>query len=313
MSLPWTAPREVLPLVAPYGGLKDPCVVAHDGAWHLFATGCKDGYTYDLVHATAPHPAGPWTYAAPSVVAGHTGRDLCAPGVVSDGTRLHLFLHESYNVPGGAITHLTSDDGGATFTARGTALRSHAGTSEAGVYDAHPGEVGGRKYLVYAGFSAVGEPDLHLARADDWHGPWERLGVVLGHDDVPCHNPRGCDAYEWGLEGGQLTELPDGRTLLLGVCFLPDGGQGARQRAFLALAGDAEGPYEVIGPAIDPAAYGRTGENGHGCVVVDGGDVHLYFQHRDGEGLPWTLHVASVPAAAIPAAISEGATLESVA
>ena len=309
MPLPWTAPTEVLPLRPPYGGLKDPCVVHHDGRWHLFATGCKDGYEYDVVHATAPRPAGPWTYERPSRVVGHTGPSACAPGVVSDGDALHLYLQESYNVPGGAITHLVSDDDGRTFTARGTALRSHAGTSEAGIYDAHPAEVGGTPYLVYAGFARVGEPDLHLARATTWDGPWERLGAVLTHDDVPCQNARGCEAYEWGLEGGQLAGLPDGRTLLLGVCFLPAGAHGARQRALLAVADDPAGPYEVLGAAIDPAAYGRTGENGHGCVVVDGDDVHLFFQHRDGDGLPWALHHARVGAAAIGGA----APLESVA
>jgi hypothetical protein len=307
--LGWGTPKEVLPLEAPYGSLKDPCVVLHRGVWHLFATGCKDGFCYDVVHATASSPAGPWTPHAPSVLVGGDGPSACAPGVVSDGERLHLYLQEAYNELGGAITHLVSEDDGATFVAAGTALRSRPGTSEAGIYDAHPGEVGGAKYLVYAGFAAVGEPDLHLARARDWNGPWERLGVILGHDDVPCHNARGCEYYEWGLEGGQLAELPDGRSLLLGVCFLPTGEQGARQRAILAVAERPEGPYDLLGPAIEPAAYGRPGENGHGCVVVHDGYVHLYFQHRDGEGLPWTLHTASVPAHAIPRATR----LESVA
>ncbi|HEV2889381.1 MAG TPA: hypothetical protein VGX28_03320 [Frankiaceae bacterium] len=298
--LAWRQPSPVLPLVPPYGGLKDPCVVLHRGVWHLFATGCKDGFCYDVVHATAPRPEGPWTWLAPSVLDGGDGPSACAPGVVSDGDRLHLYLQQAYNELGGDITHLVSDDDGATFVSRGTALRSHAGTTEAGVYDAHPGEVGGTRYLVYAGFASVGEPDLHLARAATWDGVWERRGVILGHDDVPCHNPRGCDAYEWGLEGGQIAELPDGRTLLLGVCFLPDGEHGSRQRAILAVADHPEGPYDFLGPAIEPRAYGRPGENGHGCVVVHEGRVYLYFQHRDGEGSPWTLHVSSVPASAIP-------------
>lgn len=298
-SLPWSRPTEVLPLAAPYGGLKDPCVVAYGGEWHLFATGCKEGYTYDVVHATAPHPDGPWTWQAAAVLDA-SGPSACAPGVAADGDVLHLYLQESYNVLGGSITHLVSTDGGASFDAHGVALRSHAGTTEAGIYDAHPGEVGGTKYLVYAGMSTVGEPDLHLARAQSWDGPWERRGVILGHDDVPCHNMRGCEQYEWGLEGGQVAELPDGRTLLLGVCFLPTGAHGARQRALLAVAEDPEGPYDLLGPAIEPSGYGRPGENGHGCVVVHDGDVYLYFQHRDGEGLPWTLHATSVPAAAIP-------------
>src|SRR3982751_6363549 len=61
ITLPWTEPGPVVPLAPPYGGLKDPCVLRADDGWHLFATGCKDGYTYDLVHATAPSPEGPWT------------------------------------------------------------------------------------------------------------------------------------------------------------------------------------------------------------------------------------------------------------
>jgi hypothetical protein len=302
-SLPWRPPRGVLGLTPPYGGLKDPCVVRLGDEWHLFATGCKAGYTYDVVHATAPHPLGPWTMRPPSLVAGATGPSTCAPGVVADGDRLHLFLHDAYNLLGGTVTHLVSDDAGASFTAVSTALTSLPGTSEAGLYDAHPGEAAGAKYLVYSGMSVVGEPDLHLARSESgtWDGPWQRLGVVLGHDDVPFHNRRGCEHYEWGLEGGQLVALPDGRTLLLGVCFLPTGATGARQRAFLAVADEPEGPYDLVGPALDPRAYGRTGENGHGAAVVHDGEVYLFFQHRDGDGLPWDLHVASVPADALSA------------
>jgi len=301
-SLAWGAPNDVLPLVAPYGGLKDPCVVRLGDEWHLFATGCKDGFTYDVVHATAPYPGGPWTYGTPSRILGAEGPSACAPGVVADGDRLHLYLQESYNALGGRVMHLVSEDGGETFECQDPALVSHPGTSEAGVYDAHPGEVGGRKYLVYSGMDTVGEPELHLATSSSWHGPWERRGVILGHDDVPCHNMRGCEHYEWGLEGGQVAELPDGRVLLLGVCFLPTGAHGARQRAFLAVADRPEGPYALLGPALEPATYGRTGENGHGCVVVHDGLVHLYFQHRDGDGLPWTIQAASMPAAAIPGA-----------
>jgi hypothetical protein len=127
----------------------------------------------------------------------------------------------------------------------------------------------------------------------------------MGHDDVPFHNRRGCEGYEWGLEGGQLAELPDGRSLLLGVCFLPVGAFGARQRVFVAVADRPTGPYTLVGPAIDPVAYGRPGENGHGAVVVHDGRVYLYFQHRDGDGLPWDVHVTSADAAAIPAAAGE--------
>ena len=291
----------MLPL-GPYGGLKDPCVVRLGDTWHLFATGCKEAYTYDVVHATAPHPAGPWTVLAPADVVGASGPSLCAPGVVADGDRLHMFVHETYNLFGGTVTHLVSEDGGASFHGVSIALTSLPGSTEAGIYDAHPGAVGDDKYLVYAGFSVVGEPDLHLARSESrtWDGPWERLGVALGHDDVPFHNARGHQHYEWGLEGGQVAELPDGRALLLGVCFLPRGRLGARQRAFLAVADEPAGPYTLVGPALHPRAYGRTGENGHGAVVVHDGRVHLFFQHRDGDGLPWDVQVTSIPVDALP-------------
>jgi hypothetical protein len=302
-SLPWREPRPVVPL-GRYGGLKDPCVVRLGREWHLFATGCKEGYQYDVVHAVATRPIGPWRMLPPSRVIGARGPSRCAPGVVADGDVLHLFLHEAYNLLGGSVQHLVSTDGGASFVATEDALASVPGTYEAGLYDAHPGVVGGEKYLVYAGMATVGEPDLCLARSTSgsWDGPWERLGVVLGHDDVPHHNPRGCPAYEWGLEGGQLTELPDGRTLLSAVSFLADGDCGTRQRVFLAVADDPAGPYDVIGPAIDPRDYARGGENGHGTTVVHRGMVYLYFQHRDGDGEPWTLYVTAAPAAAVAAA-----------
>lgn len=298
--LPWRAPRPVLSL-GNYGGLKDPCVVRFQGLWHLFATGCKDGFRYDVVHAVAPRPTGPWTMLPPSDVVGAEGPSLCAPGVVADGELLHMFVQESYNTLGGTIRHLVSIDAGASFHCAGTALESIPGSSEAGLYDAHPGAVGDDKFVVYAGMANVGEPDLHLARSESgtWNGPWERLGVLLGHEDVDCHNPRGCPAYEWGLEGGQITELPDGRTLLSAVCFLPDGDHGTRQRIFLAVADRPEGPYDVLGPALDPVRYAAGGENGHGCTVVDRGRVYLFLQHRDGDGPPWTLFVTSVPAAAL--------------
>jgi hypothetical protein len=302
-SLPWRRTRQVLPLVAPYGGYKDPCVVRFRGAWHLFATGCKEGWTYDVVHAVAKRPGGPWTMLPPADVVGCEGPSLCAPGVVAEGERLHMFVQEAYNLLGGNVSHLVSDDGGATFVAAGVALTSLPGTSEAGIYDAHPSEVAGAKWLVYSGMATVGEPDLHLARSASgtWDGPWERLGMVLGHDDVAaCHNARGCPEYEWGLEGGQLVGLPDGRALLVAVCFLPVGAVGTRQRLVLAVAGEPAGPFTVLGPAIEPADYGRTGENGHGAAVVDGRDLHVYFQHRDGDGLPWTLRTVSVRAGAVP-------------
>jgi hypothetical protein len=66
-----------------------------------------------------------------------------------------------------------------------------------------------------------------------------------------------------------------------------------------------EGPYTLAGPAIEPYTYGRPGENGHGAIVVHEGRVYLYFQHRDGDGLPWDLHDTAVDVAALTAAADD--------
>jgi len=62
---------------------------------------------------------------------------------------------------------------------------------------------------------------------------------------------------------------------------------------------------EVLGPALDPVRYAVGGENGHGTTIVDRGRVYLFFQHRDGEGQPWSLFVTSVPAAAFAGTADE--------
>lgn len=219
------------------------------------------------------------------------GGCLAAPGVIAEGPLLHMFLQTEYNVIGGRIEHLVSDDGGATFAHARTALTSLRGTSEAGIYDPHPAEVFGQKYLAYSAFDVVGQPDVHLARSESgrWDGPWERLGPVLRHEDVWCHNQRGHEPYEWGLEGGQLVELPDGRVLLNAVCFLPDAAPGARQRVVFCLGRDVLGPYDVHGPVVPPEGGAGAGENGHATAVVLGHELALVFQERSA-GLPrWRL------------------------
>lgn len=52
--------------------------------------------------------------------------------MIVEGTRLHLFLQQEFDVLGGAIEHLVSNDGGVTFLRHRTALRSDATRGEAG-------------------------------------------------------------------------------------------------------------------------------------------------------------------------------------
>ena len=280
----------------PYASVKDPCPVRVGKRWHLFGTAAFEGYRYEILHATAKSPAGPWRLHPPSELntasgAPVSGNAVVAPGVIADGDTLHMFVQTEYNVLGGRVEHLVSTDGGASFTHRATALESLPGTGEAGIYDPHPAEIDGERYLIYSGFSVVGQPDLYLARSSsgDWHGPWERLGAILRHDQVPDHNQLGDPAYEWGLEGAQLVQLPDGRVLLNAVCFRSGAEVGDRQRVFFAIAPQPLGPYHVVGSVLDPDG---PGEIGHATVVIHDGELTLFFQERAGTG-PWRYGLAS--------------------
>jgi hypothetical protein len=285
-------PRGLLYEPTRYPDVKDPCIVFDGSTWHLFGTGCGLDTGLEVLHCIAPALDGPWQELPPSVLEGADHIDHhAAPGVIADGSQLHLFLQHGFDVLGSGIDHLVSDDGGRTFVRTGTVLAPVPGTSEASVYDPDPAVVNGEKFLTYAGFSAVGQPDLYLARSTSgtWEGPWERLGCILEHRHVEFHNQLGADDYEWGLEGPQLVQLPDGSSLLTAVCFLSDEPRGHRQRVLLAVADHPEGPYRLLGPLLQPSGPGGTGENGHGTAAVDGDELHLVYQERAGEASPWRI------------------------
>jgi hypothetical protein len=279
---------------ARYPDVKDPSPVFDGARWHLFGTGCGLDKGLEILHATARRLRGPWREERPSVLVGaHKVSSPAAPGVWFDGHHFHMFLQHVFDALGGDIEHLVSRDGGRTFVARDTALRALPNTAEAGIYDPDPAIIGGSRYLTYAGMSVVGEPELFLARCKggSWNGPWERLGCILRHDDVAGHNQLGDEDYEWGLEGPQLLEMPDGRCLLTAVCFLSGHPRGERQRLLLAVADEPIGPYEVLGPVVDPAG---AGENGHGSAVFADGELHVVFQERAGADAPWRYRRAAL-------------------
>lgn len=299
--------------VSPYGQLydpkrypdvKDPSPVRLGKRWHLFGTGCGLDHGLEISHATAPKLAGPWREEPAVQLVGvqDTIPHPSAPGVIADGTRLHMFLQHDFNVLGGAIEHLVSDDEGMTFIRVDTALQSIPGSAEAGVYDPDPAVVDGQRYLSYAAMSVVGQPELFLARSvsGSWDGPWERLGCVLDHHAVEGHNQIDDEDYEWGLEGPHLLELPDGRCLLTAVCFLAAHPRGSRQRILLAVAETPIGPYESLGAFIEPAGDNGSGENGHGTAVRLGNKVELIYQERSGDGKPWRFMRAGLGIAAEP-------------
>jgi hypothetical protein len=260
---------------------KDPCPVFDGERWHLFgSSGSTVTEQWRIFHATAPSLHGPWTEEE-EVVLALTGSGVAAPGVVHEKGQFSMFVQTEFKKPGGSIEYLTSPDG-FHWTHVDTALHALEGSSEHGIYDPHPALIAGERYLVYSGMpdGFPPQPDIYVAKSmtPSWNGPWLRLGKILDHADIAHHhNSRDHHDYEWGIEGAQLIELPDGRVLLNATCFLPEGARGERQRVFFALAEGVEGPYRSLGPILRPR---EIGENGHSTVLLEGSNVLLCYQSR---------------------------------
>lgn len=261
--------------------LKDPCPVFDGEAWHVFgSSGAVKSETWSILHATAPDIYGPWLERDPIRLA-VKGSGVAAPGVIFESGVFHMFIQTEFMKPGGRCEHAVSNDG-FDWVLQQPAILALPGTAEDGIYDPHPAMIGGQRYIVYSAmppFTKVPQPDVYLAKSqsDSWFGPWKRLGKILDHGELPHHNPREHPDYEWGIEGAQLVELPDGRILLNATCFLPEGLRGSRQRVFFAIADRVEGPYISVGPVLDP---GEPGENGHSTVLVNGSELMLFYQSR---------------------------------
>ncbi len=304
--LRWSPPTRV-GLPATYLAYKDPCVLHHAGRWHLFATAALSDKRFDVVQATSEAPGGPWRWHGPVKLHGATGSSVCAPGVASEHGVMHLFIQQAFNELGSSIMHLVSRDDGRNFRRQQDAIAALPGTDEAGLYDAHPVSIGGAPYIIYSAAAVVGQSDLRLARdtSGTWAGPWERLGALVRQSDLPWHNQPDDSDYEWGLEGGQLLQLPDERLLLNAVGFLSGQPRGQRQRVFVGLAERPLGPYDLLGPALPPEAFRETGENGHAVAVVQDGALFLIYQSRVGAGARWRLSTTSTPLASLLSAIQE--------
>ena len=297
-------PERITPILKSTAGFrdtKDPCPAFDGEQWNLYGTGGSSLIEeWEILHATAPQLDGPWEMQEPANLHGVEGGHVAAPGVIySEGT-YQMFVQTEFMAASGCLEHLVSSDG-TNFEKINTALCPIPGTNEAGIYDVHPAEVAGKKYLTYAGFSGEKDCNLYLAESvtGEWEGPWQRSGVLLGYDEVPFHNQPGDASYEWGLEGPQLIELPDGSVLLNAVCFLRSQPEGRRQRVFFAHAPSVDGPFKVLGPAIKPAAKGwQSGENGHAAAVIVGDELKLFFQARSRQRDPnrvWRYGLATIP------------------
>ena len=277
--------------------VKDPCPVFDGRVWHLFGSVWAEGVEgCAVLHAQADAIEGPYVRTEAVTLVGVSGPQVAAPGVIHDGALFHMFIQTAFSAFGGTIEHLVSADG-VRFDRVDTALESAVDAGEACIYDPQPAVINGDLYLAFAAATTLGQPELHACRSlsGTWNGPWARLGPILRQPDVPFQNKVGCWDYEWGLEGPQLLQLPNGDVLLIGVCFLANGRRGTRQRVFMAIAEDPLGPYRVLGAMLDPAPDSwEQGENGHaGAVVVDG-RLMVVYQARRGAGKPWSCGLAEL-------------------
>ncbi len=296
--------NDQFPLRHPVGtrDVKDPCLVYDGERWHIFGSGgTVTSEQWGVYHLVADDPWGYW-HERPPIVLDLGGRGVAAPGVIYDRGQYHMFIQTEFMHTGGRIVHLVSFDSDHWFEVE-TALESIPGTAEAGIYDPHPALIAGEPVLVYSAFPDNGrvQPDLFLAKPTrpdrGWRGPWTRCGRLLDHAAVEAHHNQPDDPhYEWGLEGGQLVELADGRILLTGVCFLPGAPHGSRQRVFTAISDTGvDGPYRTLGVTMPET----VGENGHATMVVQGDDLLICYQRR----VPETKHQwrYGLARAAIPA------------
>lgn len=279
--------RNRFPLYSPtqVREVKDPCLVFDGSLWHIFGSGGDTiSEQWGIHHATAPALSGPWQQHE-IIYLPVQGSGVAAPGVIFCEGAFHLFVQTEFMREGGRIEYLSSPDGFA-WRHVNTPLESLPGTNEAGIYDPHPAVIGGQKVLVYSAMPPIDgkpNPEIFLALSTGgWDGPWLRVGKILSHADVADHhNQPGQPDYEWGIEGPQLVELPDGRVLLNAVCFLPAGERGTRQRVFFAVANSLREPFQSLGPFLQPRGQG---ENGHASATLVDNELVLCYQARPRAG-----------------------------
>ena len=273
---------------------KDPCIVFDGKTWHIYGSGGNvHKEEWQILHATAPDIEGPWTEQEPASLLGVEGPQVAAPSVFYDPVDhlFHMAVQKDFLSIGGNIEYLVSGDS-KTFTRMNMLLDPLAGTSEAGLYDPHFSIINGNRYMVYSGIPAmmtydrpfVPQPDVYLAKSERnlWSGPWQRIKKILDHDHIAWHhNKREHPDYEWGIEGPQLAELPDGSILLNATCFIEEGRRGTRQRVFFAHSLAPDGTYTSLGPVLSERDNEwESGENGHATVYIKEGVLYLFYQAR---------------------------------
>lgn len=310
-----------------YPQLKDPSVVAlPDGSYAMYATLCGRKGAVAVGRFVAEQPEGPWRELSPVRFHHLNGPELCAPAVRLDYDQergkyvWEMYIQTSCFKPGGVIALAESEDG-CNFYGRREPVLTRASLEPGaapivGLYDAGISQltVGGETAvcLLFSGYSALGKNargrfvgvgDLYQSLRFAG-GAWTPGRRILAHEELPFHNQRDAEHYEWGLEGAKLVQLEQDQYLLVGVCFLdrPRRFAGQRQRVFMAASASPFGPFVPVGEPLEPETLGETG---HPDVLILEDRLVLIHQERLGQKRPWHLRHRDYPLTALRRRIAE--------
>lgn len=290
--------------------IKDPSVVKiNDGSYVMYASiGNSIEQTWLVGRFIANNLLDEWQEIEPVIFHNLAGPQLCAPAVMYEninGQNLWtMYIQTACFEADGIIAFATSNDGQNFYgqphplASRETIVNSPSPVI--GVYDAGISEI---KYqgedllcLLYSGYRRIGCGDLYLSTKRKNEEQWSAGKCIISQEDIPFHNRPDDEFFEWGLEGAKLVQLADDCLMMIGVCFLPlpNGALGTRQRVFLAVADNINGPYKPVGTPFAPQKNdGKSGENGHPDTLVNDEELVVIYQERLGNGQPWHLRAAA--------------------
>ncbi|HLL60663.1 MAG TPA: hypothetical protein VK338_03015 [Candidatus Nitrosocosmicus sp.] len=293
-----------------YIHLKDGITVFDGEKWHLYVTAdkLKEGGDYEIIHFISPDKtlSTDWVYTGKIDFDEEPSR-ISAPGVVYDpDTKLYtMFVHTNfraeYGVVGTEHIDMFQSYDGVTFLSQEQILQAEIEHGEISIYDPHPFEYEGNKYIIY---TAVREHRKHafcLARSTDktWQGTWEKLGPVLEEHEVPFQDLT--ENKETSIEGPQII-IVDNIPILFGVCFLEEGPAtppGKRQRVFIAIGQEDLTHFFPIGPLLSPVNNEwESGENGHPAAVLNEDVLSIIYHSRAKDPKvfdpPWRLGMGNI-------------------
>jgi len=296
-------------LAAKHPAIKDPCVVKmSDGNYLMFASvGSSVTEEWIVGRFAASDPFGQWQELEPADLIGVSGPEVCAPAVnfnQMNSKPWNMYIQTKCFGPEGYIAIAESYDG-KTFHVNQTAsvdtsIIPMPLSPIVGIYDAGISEITweGIEYetLVFSGYRQVGSGDVYVTMRPKTFqniASWLPAKMILKQEAVPFHNHPSRPDFEWGLEGAKIIKLTENLFLLTGVCFLPTGLRGSRQRVFWGLSTRPDGEYIPWTLPLHQSFSNFPGEYGHPDIWVENQHLMMTYQMHQSWSSPWQLGIAS--------------------